>query len=206
MIEPTSRAALAALLLAASACAGSRYPGVEDTLVVVTDEAGEVLAGEVSLYSRSAEDRCETDDHPCSMRVPGGFYSIGFRKARPTRVTSGIGGSTGDERYRGCLRARVKLVPGTMITCKKQLEFNCARGAYDTMECGPATAARYGYKAKPHNDETTEAGDAPEQKQAPVSGEPAMKLQPEAPVAPRAPTAPVAPSAPVAPTAPAAPK
>jgi levansucrase len=100
----------------------------------------------------------------------------------------------------------VKLVPGTKITCKKQLEFNCARGAYDTMECGPATAARYGYKPKPQNDETTEAGDAPEQRQAPVSGEPAMKLQPEAPpAAPRAPAPPVAPGAPVPPTAPTAP-
>ena len=54
-----SAALSTALLLAA--CATGSSTGVTETLVVVTDEQGAVLPGEVSLFSRQAEDRCETE-------------------------------------------------------------------------------------------------------------------------------------------------
>ena len=35
---------------------------------------------------------------------------------------------------------------GQKVVCKKRAEFNCDKAAQETMDCGDATATRYGYK------------------------------------------------------------
>lgn len=180
MTQHLSRALLAGLLLAAAAgCATSKNRGGTATELVVIDDEGHSLAGEISLWSRRADDSCETDDSTCSVNLPGGYYSMTFRKARPSRMGA-AGGVQGLDRYKGCLRARVQLVPGRAIRCKQTQEFNCARGAYDTMDCGESTATRYGYKPKKAEDDETE----PEQRPAPVQGKPSAGPQKDAPPAP----------------------
>ena len=48
------------------------------------------------------------------------------------------------------------VVPGQKIVCKKKGEFNCAKGVYETMDCGNAAAVRYGYKPKPGDEPPSE--------------------------------------------------
>lgn len=180
MTQHLSRALLAGLLFASVAgCATSRNRGGTPTELTVIDDEGHNLAGEISLWSRRADESCDVDDVSCTVNLPGGFYSMTFRKARPARM-GGAGGRQGLDSYRGCLRARVQLVPGRAIKCKQTQDFNCARGAYDTMECGESTASKYGYKPKKAEDDETE----PAQRQAPVEGTPSAGPQKDAPPAP----------------------
>jgi hypothetical protein len=139
------------LLLLLTACAGARPAGAPaETEVQVVDEAGEVILGNVSFWSRKGVEECSIDNSDsCTISLPTGDYSFTFRKVRAGRVGGSIGGTTGGEKAAGCLRARVHVVPGTKIVCKKRAEFNCAKGAYETMDCGNSAAVRYGYKPKP---------------------------------------------------------
>ncbi|MGZ6142236.1 MAG: hypothetical protein ACXWLM_02805 [Myxococcales bacterium] len=145
---------LLALTLLTAACAGRKADGPPDTEVQVTDELGDSLIGNISLWSRNTQDKCEQYGSACTVAVPTGDYSMTFRKERAGRPGSSIGGTVQSERSAGCLRARVHVVPGQKIVCKKTGEFNCAKGVYETMDCGNAAAVRYGYKPKP--------GDEPE--------------------------------------------
>jgi len=92
----------------------------------------------------------------CTVALPTGDYSLTFRKERAGRPGSQIGGTVQSERAAGCLRARVHVVPGQKIVCKKKGEFNCAKGVYETMDCGNAAAVRYGYKPKPGDEPPSE--------------------------------------------------
>ena len=143
---------LAAALLLCTACAhGSGGASTPDTEVTVLDEAGEPILGQVSFWSRNKEDYCSVDGSSCFVSVPTGDYAFTFRKVRAGRVGGSIGGTTGGEKTGGCLRSRVHVIPGTKITCKKTAEFNCNRGAYETMDCGASAAVKYGYKPKPED-------------------------------------------------------
>ena len=132
---------LVAVLL--TACAHARAPGAPpDTEVTVVDETGDAIPGEARFWSRAQGDQCSVSNQSCDLSLPAGDYSFTFRKVRAGSVGGSIGGSTGGERGAGCLRARVHLVPGTKVVCKKRGEFNCAKGANETMDCGPAAAPR----------------------------------------------------------------
>ncbi len=137
---------LAALLLAA--CAGRKADGPPDTEVQVVDEAGEPLLGMVSLWSKNGQDQCEQYGSACTVAVPSGMYTMVFRKERAGRVATQIGGTVQSEKSAGCLKVKVKLVPGQRIACKKTGEFNCAKGAWGNMDCGAASNV-YGYKPQP---------------------------------------------------------
>ena len=136
-------------LLLATACAERRADGPPDTEVQVTDELGEPLIGTSSFWSMRTNDKCVQYGSSCTVAVPLGDYSFTFRKERAGRVATQIGGTVQSERSAGCLRARVHVVPGQKIVCKKHGEFTCAKGVYETMDCGAAAAVRYGYKPKP---------------------------------------------------------
>jgi hypothetical protein len=150
------RILLAALLFTA-ACAHKNADGPQDTEVTVTDELGEPLLGTISFWSRSTQDKCTLYGSSCTVAVPTGDYSMSFRKERAGRVASQVGGTVQSEKSAGCLRARVHVVPGQKIACKKrkEAEFNCARGANETMDCGTAAAVRYGYKPRADDEPPT---------------------------------------------------
>jgi hypothetical protein len=139
---------LLGLLLAACAHAPAA-DGPPETEVAVLDEAGEPLLGNVSFWSRNRTDECTVYGSSCAVSLPTGDYSFTFRKERAGRTGSSIGGMVPTEKLAGCLRSRVHVTPGQKIVCKKTGEFNCARGAYETMDCGNSAAVRYGYKARP---------------------------------------------------------
>ncbi len=143
-----------ALTLLVAACAGRRADGPPDTEVQVTDEGGEPLLGNISLWSRGANDRCEQYGSACAVSVPAGTYTLVFRKERAGRVASQIGGTVQSEKSAGCLKVRVKLIPGQKIACRKKGEFNCEKGALGNLDCGDASNL-YGY--------TPQAGDEPPQ-------------------------------------------
>ena len=148
------RILLAALLLAA-ACAHGRADGTPDTEVTVTDEGGEPLLGTVSFWARGdTQDKCVLYGTSCTVALATGDYAMSFRKERAGRVASQVGGTVQSEKSAGCLRARVHVVPGQKITCRKrkEAEFNCAKGANETMDCGAAAATRYGYKPRPDDE------------------------------------------------------
>lgn len=134
---------VAALLL--TACAGRKADGPPDTEVQVTDELGEPLIGSTELWSRNSKDGCEQYGSSCTVAVPAGMYTLTFRKERAGRPGSRIGGSVSTEKSAGCLRVRIKVVPGQKISCKKVGEFNCSRGVYGNVDCGAASNV-YGYK------------------------------------------------------------
>ncbi|MBS2024423.1 MAG: hypothetical protein JST92_18640 [Deltaproteobacteria bacterium] len=135
-------------------CATLGVPGAPETIVQVLDEAGKPIAGTFEFYSRVATDQCEADDSGCGVHLSAGYYSLTFRKVRAARMSSGIGGTTGGDRYSGCLRERINLVPGKKIVCKKTQEYNCGRGIFDNMDCGEFNSQRYGYKPVPGQDVT----------------------------------------------------
>jgi hypothetical protein len=141
------------VLAALAACAHARPEGSPaETEVTVVDEGGEPILGEVSFWSRLNTDHCTVDSTSCAVALPTGDYSFTFRKVRAGRVGGSIGGSVGGEKMAGCLRARVHVTPGTKVVCKKSADFNCARGVYETMDCGASAAKRYGYKPRPDDE------------------------------------------------------
>ncbi len=142
------------VLLLAVSCAHAKADGPPDTEVSVTDELGEPLLGTISFWSRNTQDKCVLYGTACAVAVPLGDYAMGFRKERAGRPGSQIGGTVQSEKSGGCLRAKVHVIPGQKIVCKKrqEAEFNCARGANETMDCGNSAAARYGYKARPEDE------------------------------------------------------
>jgi len=144
------RFALALLLVAA--CAERKADASADTEVQVVDELGEPLLGTSSMWSMRSQDQCTQYGGSCTVAVPLGDYALTFRKERAGRPGSSIGGQVQAEKAAGCLRARVHVVPGRKIVCKKNGEFNCAKGVYETMDCGSAAAVRYGYKPKPEDE------------------------------------------------------
>ena len=147
------RRCLPFFMFAVCACAHAQSPDTSpQTEVTVVDEAGDPLLGSISFWSRNANDECTVYGSSCSVSVPTGDYSFTFRKQRAGRVGSSIGGQVQAERNAGCLRARVHITPGQKVTCKKKADFNCARGVYETMDCGSAAAVRYGYKARPEDE------------------------------------------------------
>ncbi|TMA32895.1 MAG: hypothetical protein E6J88_01640 [Deltaproteobacteria bacterium] len=148
------RIALALLLL--TACAGRKPDGPPDTEVQIVDELGDPLLGTSSFWARATQDKCVQYGESCTVALPTGDYSLTFRKERAGRPGSQIGGTVQSERAAGCLRARVHVVPGQKIVCKKKGEFNCAKGVYETMDCGNAAAVRYGYKPKPGDEPPSE--------------------------------------------------
>ena len=144
------RIALALLLL--TACAGRKADGPPDTEVQIVDELGEPLLGSSSFWSRNVQDKCIQSGEACTVALPTGDYSLTFKKERAGRAGSQIGGTVQSERSAGCLRARVHVVPGQKIVCKKKADFNCEKGVYETMDCGAAAAVRYGYKPRPEDE------------------------------------------------------
>jgi hypothetical protein len=136
-------------LLALTACAGRRAEGPQDTEVQIVDEQGEPLLGTSSFWSRDTNDKCVQYGASCAVALPTGDYSLTFRKERAGRPGSSLGGTVQSEKSAGCLRARVHVVPGQKIVCKKTQPFNCEKGVYDNMDCGAAAAVRYGYKPQP---------------------------------------------------------
>ena len=149
------RALLALVLL--TACAERRADGPADTEVSIVDEQGEPLLGSASFWSRNTNDKCVQYGASCAVAIPTGDYSLTFRKERAGRVASQVGGTVQSEKAAGCLRARVHVIPGQKIVCRKTRPFDCAKGAYDNMDCGGAAAVRYGYKPQP--------GDEPPEKE-----------------------------------------
>jgi hypothetical protein len=147
------------VLLLAAGCAHSNPNGPADTEVAVTDELGEPLLGTISFWSRITQDKCVLYGTGCTVAVPVGDYTMSFRKERGGRPGSSVGGTVQSEKQGGCLRARVHVVPGQKIVCKKrkEMDFNCAKGASETMDCGTAAAVRYGYKPSPEDDPPADA-------------------------------------------------
>lgn len=141
------RIGLALMLLAA--CAGRRPDGPADTEVQVVDELGEPLLGTSSLWSRDTNDKCVQYGQSCTVALPSGDYSLIFRKERAGRPGSQLGGTVQSEKAAGCLRARVHVVPGQKIVCKKKADYSCEKGVDETMDCGNAAAVRYGYRPRP---------------------------------------------------------
>jgi hypothetical protein len=135
-----------------TACAGRKADGPAETDVQITDELGDPLLGTSSFWSRNTQDKCVQYGSSCAVSVPTGDYSLTFRKERAGRPGSQIGGPVQTEKSAGCLRARVHVTPGQKIVCKKKGEFNCAKGVYETMDCGGAAAMRYGYKPRPDDE------------------------------------------------------
>ena len=153
-IEAAARGRFLACVLTScafsAACATtSGGGGVAYTDLSVVDEKGDSMAGEISLWSRGAEEKCMQDGLSCPVQVAAGLYSMNFRKMRAGRLAQFGGTSAGGDKGSGCLRAKINLVPGKKIVCKKKAEFNCNKGAYETMDCGEAAATRYGYVPKP---------------------------------------------------------
>lgn len=147
------------LVLLLAACAHSPSGGPADTDLNVTDELGEPLLGTIDLWSKKNQDKCVLYGSGCSVALPVGDYTMTFRKERAGRAGTQVGGTVQSEKSAGCLRARVHIVPGQKVTCKKrkEAEFNCARGANETMDCGDAAAVRYGYKPRPEDEPPPEA-------------------------------------------------
>ena len=139
-------------LIAAGCATTSKYGNLPSTDVSVVDERGESIAGEISLFGKDVDEKCLQDGYSCPIEAPAGTFALSFRKLRAGRLAS-LGsanptgsGSSNKEKGVGCLRTRVNFVPGKKIVCKKKAEFNCARGVWDTMDCGEANASRFGYK------------------------------------------------------------
>jgi hypothetical protein len=131
------------------ACATTREGGPPSTDISVLDEHGDGIAGEIKLWSRKAEDKCVQEAQSCFVEVPAGFYTLTFLKMRAGRLGMGQGRGGAGEKTTGCLRARVQLLPGKKVVCKKRGEFNCEPGGQETMDCGEAAATRYGYTPRP---------------------------------------------------------
>jgi hypothetical protein len=135
------------------ACAHAQNPDAPPyTEVTVLDESGEPLLGSIDFYSRAAKDDCSLSGASCTVAVPAGDYSFTFRKEKPGRAGSSIGGQVQTERGTGCLRARVHVVPGQKISCKKTQEYNCGKGIYGNMDCGVASAALNDYQPRPEDE------------------------------------------------------
>ena len=135
------------LVAAASlaACAGAKSKdSPSDTDLSVVEEGGSSVPGEYSMWSPKNKDGCETSGSGCSVALPEGDYYLTFKKLRGGRLASSGGGNAGGDRASGCLRARVHLLPGVEIKCKKIAEYNCQRAATETMDCGPASSVQYG--------------------------------------------------------------
>jgi hypothetical protein len=132
-------------------CATTRSDGLASTEVSIVDEKGDGLAGEIIVKSRLVDEKCVQEAQSCYLDVPAGFYLLRFVKMRAGHLGQAGGGSVGSEKASGCLRARVQFVPGKKIVCRKRAEFNCAGAAQETMDCGEASAARYGYQPKPED-------------------------------------------------------
>jgi hypothetical protein len=145
--EPIRFSVVLSLLAVAAlaACAGARPAGsAPDTDLSVFEEGGSSVPGEYSMWSPGNKDTCETSGSGCSVALPEGDYYLTFKKLRGGRLASAGGGNAGGDRSSGCLRARVHLLPGVEIKCKKIAEYNCHRDATETMDCGPASSAKYG--------------------------------------------------------------
>ena len=152
-LTPPAAALAAAAAFLASACATTgKYGNIPSTDISVVDEKGESLAGEISVFGRNVDERCMQDGYSCPIEAPAGTFALSFRKMRAGRVGSlasanpSGGQATSSAKGVGCLRARVQLLPGKKIVCKKKAEFNCTVGVWETMDCGDASAARYGYQ------------------------------------------------------------
>ncbi|HUJ27142.1 MAG TPA: hypothetical protein VLW85_14045 [Myxococcales bacterium] len=143
---------LALLLLLSCATVPKDPNAPPDTEVSVLDETGDPIMGSVSFYSRNGKDECNLSASSCNVAVPAGDYSFTFRKERAGRTGAAIGGMVQSERGAGCLRARVHVVPGQKITCKKTSEYNCGKGIYGNMDCGLANASKYGYTPRPEDE------------------------------------------------------
>ena len=141
-----------ALVLLLAACAARKPDGPPDTVVQIVDEQGEPLLGTSSFWSHEATEDCTQYGESCAVALPGGDYSLTFHKERAGRPGGSIGGAVSAEKSAGCLRARVHVVPGQKIVCRKKADFNCAKGVYETMDCGNAAAVRYGYEPKPEDE------------------------------------------------------
>ena len=103
-----------------AACAHARDPNAPpDTEVTVVDETGDPILGHAAFYSRDAKDDCSVNSSSCVVTLPAGDYSFTFRKERPGKAGTSIGGMVSTEHGAGCLRARVHLTPGQKISCKK---------------------------------------------------------------------------------------
>ena len=139
---------VAASLFLVSCAAGKPAGSPADTDLYVVDDSGSSVPGDYEMWSPKNKDACSTSGSGCSVSLPEGDYYMTFAKMRGGRVNaSGAnngGGNIGGEKRAGCLRARVHLVPGVEIHCKKIAEYNCARQATETMDCGAAQSSRYG--------------------------------------------------------------
>lgn len=137
-----SIARIALIAFALAGCAELRptsdYP---DTDLGVVDEGGTSVAGEYVLWAKGHEESCRASGYSCPVNVPEGDYNLTFYKQNSGGMAQAGGGNSGHDHFSGCLRARIHLVPGTAIKCKKLTEYNCAAGATETMDCGPARAA-----------------------------------------------------------------
>jgi hypothetical protein len=161
----TAALALCSAGLLAGCATTGKYGNIPSTDISVVDEKGDSIAGEISLFGKDVDEKCLQDGYSCPIEAPAGTFALSFRKMRAGRLASlGSANPTGSssansDKGVGCLRTRVQFVPGKKIVCKKKAEFNCARGVWDTMDCGEASASRYGYKPS--------KGDEPEEKPAP---------------------------------------
>jgi hypothetical protein len=153
------RVLVAALFLAACAH-GSGDSGQQGTDIEVLDSDGSPLLGSVSFWSRDAKDECTVYGSTCSISLPTGDYSVTFHKERAGRAGGSIGGQVQSTRRSGCLRARVHVIPGQKISCRKIGEFSCSQGAYGNLDCGQSDAARYGFKPTPQDEPPTDQGPA----------------------------------------------
>ncbi len=142
----------AALLSAGCATTGGKYGDIPYTDISIIDEKGDAIAGEISLFGKGVDEKCRQDGYSCPIEAPAGTFALSFRKMRAGRLASlGSANPTGSsssnsDKGIGCLRTRVQFVPGKKIVCKKKAEFNCTRGVWDTMDCGEASASRFGYQ------------------------------------------------------------
>jgi hypothetical protein len=152
--QRSAAVAFACCALFAAGCATSSKYGanIPSTDVSVVDEKGDSIAGEVSLFGKGVDEKCLQDGYSCPIDAPAGTFALSFRKMRAGRLAN-LGsanptgsGSANSDKGVGCLRARVQVTPGQKIVCKKKAEFNCARGVWDTMDCGDANASKFGYK------------------------------------------------------------
>jgi hypothetical protein len=146
---------LVALLLAACADAGGSGPA--DTEFQVLDRSGEPLLGTINLWSRGDKDNCTIYGSSCTVSLPTGDYSVTFHKEPAGRVSGSVGGQVQDTKASSCLRARVHVVPGQKVVCKKTGEFTCAQGAYGNLDCGESDSARYGFKPTPQDEPPEDA-------------------------------------------------
>jgi hypothetical protein len=135
---------LALSLLLASACAGRRpaddLPGPPagsvPVQISILDKGGDALAGEVDLFGAADRDRCVIDGKGCTLQLPPGDYALVFRRApRKGRGEAEV------QKAAGCLRARVTVLAGRAIVCKRRAAYNCSDSASETLDCGPAKAA-----------------------------------------------------------------